>query len=165
MTEKNMAMGLILAGAALGAMFGIVMVYPGVAGGPAPGGPAPAGSGPSHHPPSRAMVTTAVSIAAPVGKAAIPCSIERLDAWTLVGLEAGPSRHGAYAVLSHERRGTLMVFESQVFDGNLLLEKVDGKAVELRCGATVQSKTLADGHAGMDAAPAMRVALPEPSDR
>ena len=93
------------------------------------------------------------------------CSTARLDSWWLIGVEAGAYRQGGFAVLNNDRRGTLTIAESQMFDGNLMLAKVSANAVEIRCGQSAQTKVLADSRSAADAvAPAMRTALPAPPD-
>ncbi|MDB5766365.1 MAG: hypothetical protein JWQ61_1179 [Collimonas fungivorans] len=89
------------------------------------------------------------------------CSAERLASWQLMSVGAGGYRQGGFAVLNNALRGSMTVAETQIFDGNLRLEKVVGNAVQLRCGDIVQTRVLADSHGA--AAPEMRTALPNPA--
>lgn len=96
------------------------------------------------------------------------CSTARLNSWRLISLQAGAYRQGGFAVLNNDRRGTLTVAELQKFDGDLLLAKIAGNTVEIRCEQTVQTKVLADGRGAAAAdsvsTPAMRTALPDPAN-
>ncbi|MFC5475473.1 hypothetical protein [Paraherbaspirillum soli] len=157
MNEKKFALAIGIAGFALIALI-VYLTAPDLA----PQSPIallPAGT------PARAMPTqqNATTIAATVNKTAAECSTKRLDAWRLVSLAAGGYRQGGFAVLNNDRRGTLTVSEAQIFDGNLLLAKVTGNSVELRCDHIVQTKILTDSRDAA-AVPAMRTALPDPSN-
>jgi hypothetical protein len=99
------------------------------------------------------------------GSVATECSAERLNSWRLISLGAGGYRQAGFAVLNNETRGSLIVAEAQMFDGNLLLETIAGNADVLRCGQIAQTRVLTDSHGASDGAtaPEMRTALPDPS--
>lgn len=153
MNEKKFALGIGLAGIAFIALLAYLsapdlLPRPAVVLRPAGGSAA--------SPADRAVAATP---AAAVAKAAADCSAERLDSWRLMSLAEGGYRQGGFAVLNNALRGTVTVAETQVFDGDLQLEKITGNTAQLRCGEIRQTRVLADSRG---AAPEMRTALPDP---
>jgi hypothetical protein len=76
----------------------------------------------------------------------------------------GAYREVGFAVLHHERLGTLTVKETQVFDGDLRLLRVGERAADVVCGQFIETKRIAGGVVEADQAPSpeMRTGLPRP---
>lgn len=89
----------------------------------------------------------------------------RLRGWQLMSVAAGAYRESGFAVLYHERLGTLTVKEAQAFDGDLRLQRIGGDSADLVCGQFIETKRMSGPRTSdADQTPSgdMRTSLPRP---
>jgi hypothetical protein len=90
------------------------------------------------------------------------CSMARLRDWQLMSVAAGAYRESGFAVLFHERLGTLTVKEAQLFDGDLRLQRIGDHSADLVCGQFIETKRITSSGAPDAEQRDMRTSLPRP---